>query len=255
MEKQLSPSKIIELFNCEYKFYLIYIKEIQYTIVSTKFLDIGDYIHKIIEIYYKNLNINLISKLNFDLYKKYIKIAISKIRDLKLNLDPKFEDIIKSNLIGFREYELERFNYFIEKYEKIDDTFKPKYLELKLQDEHFRGIVDCIFEYKDEIILSDWKTSNILEKDDNYILQLRIYQYLYEKEFKKRVNYVESVILRTNKTIRIKSLRNIGEFIYKLRKKIINILKRIFEQKFEGYGKYCHSCGLISLCGGNPIDL
>lgn len=244
---RISASKIIAFFfGCKYYFYLHYILKLP--IDQNKWLIMGSISHDIISGFYKCIDLVEV-KCNIYNYKKIIRDKIIPMLPLK----NKYIKEIKSILNGFIWWESQRLVKYNLSYKGDLCDFLPIMNETKVETENFVGILDIVFKYGSNVHIKDWKISNTKEKKDEYELQLRFYQFLYERIFKKKVKSLSNIMIKTRTELKFKRFEDNNKFINAV---LYDFKKGIKERgedddNWEMDGKFCAWCPYIEFCHGD----
>jgi len=213
----VSPTKINMYVKCPQMCYY-YIKKAPHRYIPA--LEIGKNIHSIIEKYYEIIP----SKISPSSVMQFIKRAINE-SGFRI-------DVILSNNID----EIERFADF-EKWRIKNKIGNPKYVEKAFSKDVFYGIIDCMLDGNEKIVV-DWKTGymyGVLNTD--MIRQGLIYKYI------TGADDVIFVFLSSKNGTIFKRLGKRAEFAGITIDKLRNIANDIINGKFyRREGSICNSC-------------
>lgn len=101
------------------------------------------------------------------------------------------------SLLDLDNFYIEKIKHFISLLDLNDvDIYKEYEFSYQEDNTTYHGIIDLILEYKDKIMIIDYKLNNI--KDDNYIKQLESYKKYISKKSNKKIDiYLFSIISGT----------------------------------------------------------
>lgn len=250
MTERLSSTKITTFFmDCEFKYYLQYVEKIS-VVSDSKYLFIGSEVHRIIADFYKSANIDEI-KNNKEVYDRYLRSELSK----STSKITSYNTEIKDNISGFMWFEKERMKEYTSIYGDDFSDFLPKWIEKYVSYENLIGYIDIIFKIGDNYVLYDWKTSNSIENKPDYIIQLRIYQYLSDKNNNK-IDKVGNIFTKTRKRFEYERFDDNDKFIQDM----INDFKNSIQERttyfsWKKNGKWCKYCQYLDKCGGNDESI
>lgn len=220
----ISISQIQQYFtDCKYKYFLARIEKVKVEEKESKYLFIGKEVHRIISEYYKQR-----TEIKRD--KKSMHLWM-----IKITKDLKYKEDIRHSLNGFIEFELE-------------NVYDSVICETEFKFEELHGVIDAIFIKGTEITLIDWKTSNKEDIDLSSMLQLRMYQYLYNKVNPNTpVSKIGMIFVKTRTPIMQDPYPDNDKFINDM---VEDFKKSIESKDFAKTGNFCMYCDYLELCGG-----
>ncbi len=204
-KKMLSPSSINLYRQCPQKYYYAYIQKLPAR--PNIHLIRGGIVHSILEEFF-DLEAGLLEGDYKDklvvwmlhLFKKHWNNKIAQIQNLAGSDAEFYEQDTKMMLLNWLSSFSKKIEGAVVKGEHFLDAFNKftplREVEYASKDHEVKGFIDAIEEHDGEVKIIDYKTSDKLEVNEDYKLQLAIYALLYHEKHQKLPLYVGIHFLR-----------------------------------------------------------
>lgn len=241
-EMRLSPSSINTYFRCPRLFYYNYKKKIRspFNIHLYK----GNFVHKALEdLFDATKAIDVHDFVNDRMYSwNAPKYLFENEEEAKYH-----KDDAKNILERFATRFQQKMDMVLSE-GKVNgphhawNMIKPSLREQKLKDEELNmvGIIDAIeSNFDDEVYVIDYKTSKLYKNtmSSEYIRQLKIYAYLYLKEYGKLPDYVGVHYLRYGEVFMIPIELVEGSVVDSVKEDVAFVRKNIVSENIDDYPK------------------
>lgn len=235
--RYFSPAGLISYLQCPYKFKLTYIDRVGALYKKTKpYQALGDTVHKVLAEFFRITNIQ--------------ERTVDKLMSL---LDHFWISEGYTSKEQEAEYKHNAAYWLRNFYVNNDITITPLYIEeffrVNIEDFFLIGKIDRIDDIGDGVEIIDYKTGGYIPTEEEFSsdLQMDIYALCCWEKYRLFPKIVSQIFLQHNQKI---SVNRTPADLQEIKSKIINIVKRIYEDKeFSPVrNNLCPYCDFLTIC-------